>query len=294
MFCPSCGHKVGEEAAFCHACGAGQPVTGVLAEAAAVAAAAGSLAAQPVANAKPSVDSDRPTLRLEHVQAQPIPNSPTVDQLSQQTRPFLQYAAIGVAVVSVIATIVGGLYAKTLVDQRDATFALAQAKINDLAAANLAFQDQVWDLSATQDQLTVDLGTRATERDSALAERDAARLNGDSLRQQLESTQKHASDLESSLANAQSQLTQARQDSSSQQQRANNADTRRVAVAAVLQLDDQIYSDFYNFLNEVNNMEQALKRYDYFGASTAYSRAQVVSDRLDRLFTQRKAALSKI
>lgn len=186
------------------------------------------------------------------------------------------------------------MYAKGLIDQRDAALAMAQSQIDDLSSANLAFQVQVNELTTARDQVSSDLVTRTAERDSARSERDVAQTNAASIQQDLDAAKKQAADLQSALTDSKAQLDQARQDSSNQQQRANNADARSTAIAAVLQLDDQIYSDFYNFLNEVDTMEQAIRRNDFFNASAAYSRAQVVAGRLANLFDQRKAALAKI
>jgi chromosome segregation ATPase len=204
------------------------------------------------------------------------------------------YATWAVVIVLIGALLGGAFYATSLIDQRDAALAQAQAHVNDLAAANIGFQDQLKSTADARDQLAGDLATRTRERDAALTERDQARTDADSLRQQLATAQKRASDFEAALGGTKNQLDQARQDSSNQQQRATNADARSAAIATVLQLDDKIYSDFYNFLNEVDTMNAAIKRYDYFSAAAAYARAQVIADRLTGLFNQRQAALSKI
>ena len=62
----------------------------------------------------------------------------------------------------------------------------------------------------------------------------------------------------------------------------------------VVQIDDQIHANFIAFLSEADNMQQALNRRDYSGASSAYSRAQIIANRLTTLFDQRKAALAKV
>jgi hypothetical protein len=289
-FCLSCGHEIGEKAAFCNMCGARQAFSGVLVEAAAVAAAAESATSPATA---PTISEELPNTRPLVETTAPLRTAPpasisTGQRTAGPTLPLLfVYIAAGVIVVLVAVIVAGSLYARSLIDQRDTALAVAQGHLADLTAANIAFQDQLKELSSTRDQLVSDLAVRTGERDTA-------RTAGDSLRQQLQAAQTRATGLEVSLSDATGQVAQARRDSSSQQQRANNADSRSTAVAAVLALDDQIYTEFYNFLNEVNTMATASQRSDTRGASAAYARAKVVSDRLDRLFTQRKAALAKI
>jgi chromosome segregation ATPase len=190
--------------------------------------------------------------------------------------------------------VVGGIYAKLALDQRDAASATLQAQVEDLTLANLAFQDEVNNLTAERDQL-------ASQRDQLTADRDqltgdlSARTNQrDALNEQLSAAQQRASDAQTALAQLRTQLDQARQETTNQQQRATNADARSTAIAAVLQIDEQIQANFIALLTEVGNMQQASDRRDYYGVSSAYSRAQVIANRLTTLVNQRKAALARV
>ena len=119
----------------------------------------------------------------------------------------------------------GGIFARSAIEERDAALAAAQAHLDEVSAANIAFQDEVASVAAVRDLLSTDLGARTGERDA--------------LNRRLESETRRAAELDSALTQAKNQSRQAAEDSANQHQRADNADARSAAVRIVLGLDEQ-------------------------------------------------------
>ena len=197
-----------------------------------------------------------------------------------------RYVVATIAAPIVVLGSGAGLYGRNQLDARDAVIDVQQQQITRLSAT-LAFQDELSATRDDRDRLSPDLSKRTAERDSLVSQRD-------DLTNQLNAAQQELARTHASLDDIKGQLDQARQTGAAQQQRASSADARNNALTAVLKLDDQIHGEYANLFEQVRTMNQAIGRYDYFGAAAAYARAQTISDHLNQLFDQRKTALAAL
>ncbi|HZR99248.1 MAG TPA: hypothetical protein VFE37_11100 [Chloroflexota bacterium] len=76
--------------------------------------------------------------------------------------------------------------------------------------------------------------------------------------------------------------------------RAEKAENRGAALADVVKLDEEIYTQLAAFLQESDTATRALARRDYVGAINSYARLERISGTLKPLFDRRKALTSRL
>lgn len=184
------------------------------------------------------------------------------------------------AAVLLLTLGLGSVYAKTLIDRRDATIAQTRKQVADLTSANQGLQDQVKSLTGERDSLT-------QQRDALTKERDG--LNG-----KVADLQKLVSSLQASLSDKDRQLSQAREEGSRQQQRAENAEATRNILVKVVAIDDQIHDELGRLLDAAYDLDRANAYGDVYAAQDAYDRLVASSNSLDALFQQRAQLMAQL
>lgn len=126
------------------------------------------------------------------------------------------------------------------------------------------------------------------------SERDGLAKERETLQEQVADLQAHSAELEKTVADQDRQLTQAREEGSRQQTRAQTAEALSSILAQVIEIDDQIHQEYFNFLDTIDAMDQAFRYGDQAGYLAAYEQSLETAARLDGLFQQRQLLLDQL
>ena len=226
------------------------------------------------------------------------PTAPAASPWYAEPPARLLLATIGILVLALALV---AAYAKVQLDRRDATIAEYQRVAGVLTAANLTFHDEIRSLGAERQELLdtreAIAGERAeftAQRDRLTAERDQLAAARDSFAGKVGDLEKQVAELDSALADAGRQLGQARQEGARQQNRAQSAESLSTGLAALIDLDNQIYAEYDRLLEHYTALNRSLARGDRSGAESASNQGAQTAARLKALFERRDAVVATL
>jgi cell division protein FtsB len=338
MNCPECSHEIPSSAHFCSQCGARLPsfaanypsgstnghgesqhsqldvastesVVPLVTEAVPPRSATTTQAYPSPGETAPIAASAPPEAVPPITAAQsPAMSSPPSISLARTPGRLRLRLLSAIAASLALAIGVGGFAARDLVERRDATIAVLTSQMDQLVAANAAFQSEIQSLAterqellAARERLTGERNDLATQRDGLvvlrdqlLGQRDGLQAERDRLAGQVADLEKRAKELGDTVAERDRQLGQARQEGSRQQTRAESAENLSGLLAQIVAVDEQIQQEFFVFFASYDDYNRAVQRGSYATAQQAYNRGMASGERLKALFSRRDTLLNKV